>query len=218
MKRWMLLLAGLLVAGMGFGSMALYAASTRAHTFSGVVADPVTSAPDFTLTDETGQPFALSQLRGQWILLSYGYTSCPDVCPTTLAHLKSARELLGDEASKVTVVFVSVDPGRDTPEVLAEYVHHFNPDFKGLSGTPETVALAAKAFDVKYEKKPADANGNYLVGHSAFVYVIDPQFRLRLTYPFGVTAQEIAADLTYLFSQSEQFNSVDRAAVALPPQ
>ncbi len=207
MKRWMLLIGAALVAALGFGSVALYVAATRAHTFSGVVADPLTPAPDFTLTDETGQPFALSQLREQWILMSYGYTSCPDVCPTTLAHLRSARELLGEEAAKVTVVFVSVDPDRDTPELMAEYVHHFNPDFKGLTGTSETVALAAKAFDVNYEKKPADADGKYLVGHSAFVYLIDPQFRLRLTYPFGVSAQEIAADLTYLFSQSEQDSS-----------
>jgi protein SCO1/2 len=203
MKRLLLPLAGFTLALLTFGGVALWITLTQPHTFSGVVIDPPQPAPDFELIDETGQPFALSNLRGQWILLTYGYTHCPDVCPATLAALKRARDLLGEEAANVRVVFVSVDYERDTPVILAEYVHHFSPADKGLTGTQAMMDFAASQYNVKYEVNETDEPGVYYVGHSAFVYVIDPQFRLRLTYPFGVTPQEIQSDLQIMFSQTQ---------------
>lgn len=196
-----LFLIVLLVLGVGAFAFLHFA---PAHNFAGAALNPPPPAPDLKLVDETGKPFSLSDLRGQWILLAYGYTSCPDVCPLTLAHLREVKQELGAQASEVRVVFVTVDPERDTPAVLSNYVLHFGSDFKGLTGTPAEVALAARAFDVKYEKKESDSGSGYLVRHSAFVYLIDPRFRWRVTYPFGVEPNEITADLKYLMTQSLQ--------------
>ena len=173
----------------------------NAHTFGGLVANPPTAAPDFTLTDETGQAFTLSSLRGQWVLLDYGYTTCPDVCPATLTNLRQVKTQLGSASSQVRVVFASVDPDRDTVDKIGEYVHHFGADFKGLTGSNAQVAQAAQAYGVKYEKTLSTSAAGYLVTHTAFVYLLDPQFRLRVTYPFGVASQEITADIQYLMTQ-----------------
>lgn len=176
--------------------------SRPSHTFSGIQPDTLTTTPDFTLTDETGAPFSLSDLRGKWILLAYGYTSCPDICPTTLAQLRDVKTDLGPDADKVRVVFVSVDPERDTPDILQRYLAHFGTDFKGLSGTPEEVAAAAKLYGVRYEKgAEIESAAGYLLSHTAYVYLIDPEFRLRVTFPFGVESEEIVSDITYLMTQ-----------------
>ena len=201
MSKRVLIMLFAAVAAVGIGLVGLLKLLQPAHQFSGIVNQPPGPAADFTLTDETGAPFRLSDLRGQWILLDYGYTSCPDVCPTTLAMLRQMRLQLGAEADKVRIVFVSVDPERDTPEKLGQYLNHFGDDLKGLSGTPAQVAEAAQPYGVKYEKKEADSALGYLVSHTAFVYLIDPQFQLRVTYPFGISASDMAADLAYLFSQ-----------------
>ncbi len=200
-RRW--LFAAGLVAGLALAGAALVWLRPRPHTFAALVQNPPQPAPDITLTDETGQPFALSELRGQWVLLTFGYTTCPDVCPTTLARLRQARGQLGPAGSAVRVVLVSVDPERDTPAVLREYVAHFGADFKGLTGTPEQVAAAAAAWGVTYEKRPVESAAGYLMNHSAFVYLIDPAFQWRLSVPFGVGPDEIAADLTYLMQRPE---------------
>jgi protein SCO1/2 len=170
----------------------------RPHAYTGLLQKPPAPAPDFTLVDERGQPFTLSTLRGRWVLLVYGYTTCPDVCPATLAILRQARAELGPDAEQVQVVFVSVDPERDTPEVMGQYVAHFDPTFHGLTGTPEAVAQAAAAYGVIYQRRAAASAVGYLVNHSAYVYVIDPAFRWRLTFPFGARPAEVAEDLRYL--------------------
>lgn len=196
---WIALLA-LLVGFAGVGLWVVF----RPHTFAGEVLKPAVAAPDFALTDEAGQPFALSDLRGQWILLAYGYTTCPDVCPATLNILKRAKEELGPLAANVRVVFVSIDPERDTVAVMENFVHHFGADFKGLTGTPEEVAVAAKAYGAKYEKWDIQTAIGYLMKHSAFVYLIDPEFQWRVTFPFGVLPNEIAADLQYLMAREKR--------------
>jgi protein SCO1/2 len=175
----------------------------RRHTFAGVVHQPPVAAADFALTDEAGQLFRLSDLRGQWILLSYGYTSCPDVCPVTLANLRMVKSLLGEAASQVRVVFVSVDPERDTTDVLRRYVAHFGEGVKGLTGSPEAVATAAAAYGVRYEKVESDSALGYLVSHTAYVYLIDPELNQRVTFPFGVPASEMAADLQHLIESAK---------------
>jgi protein SCO1/2 len=166
-----------------------------------LLADPPSAAPDIVLTDEAGQPFALSALRGEWVLLTFGYTTCPDVCPVTMGFLKQARQRLGSEGEAMRVVFVSVDPARDSPDVMARYVAQFGNRNKGLTGSPEAVAAAAAAYGVKYEIRDIETAVGYLVNHSAYVYVLDPDFNLRLTIPFGVQPEEMAADLEVLLAR-----------------
>ncbi len=181
--------------------------SACSHTFAGVAPNPIGPAPDFALTDENGQPFKLSDLRGQWILLAYGYTHCPDVCPLTLSRLRDVKKALDPNGDRLQVVFVTIDPERDTPDIMQKYVSHFDQTFpqkfKGLSGTPQEIAQAAKAYNVKYEKKDVKPDGSYSMGHTAEVYLIDPQFNWRMTFPFGVKAEEIAGDVQYLMQNPE---------------
>src|SRR5437762_8771940 len=124
--RWPLVMGGLLVVLVA----ALLAWQVgQAHTFSGVVESPPLAAPNVSLTDDRGKPFRLSDLRGHWVLLAYGYTHCPDVCPMTLSNLKAAKHALGAASSQVRIVFVSIDPDRDDIAVMHDYVSHFGPDF-----------------------------------------------------------------------------------------
>lgn len=199
--RWQAWLIFILALGVGLVGMGGAAWWLTRHTFAGLVAEPPSPAADFTLTNSANQPTALSDLRGQWILLVYGYTYCPDVCPATLSTLRKVKAELGPQADRVRVVFVSVDPERDTPELLGQYVQQFGADFIGLTGSLEAVAQAANAYQVKYEKKVVASAAEYLVGHSAYVYLIDPQFRLRVTFPFGVKSAEITNDVQYLMKE-----------------
>ena len=204
MRRWIVLAAVAVVLGLGV--MGVYAWRTRVspHQFGGLTKEPPQAAPDFTLTDETGQTFTLSSLRGQWVLLAYGYTTCPDICPTTLANLTVVKSQLGAQASQVRVVLASVDPERDTPDVLRQYLGHFGADFKGLTGSLPAVTQAAQAYGVTFEKQPEAGALGYTVNHTAFVYLLDPEFRWRVTYPFGVDPKEIVADIHYLMAEEAQ--------------
>ncbi len=169
----------------------------RPHTFHGTVIQSPEPAPDFTLTAASG-PVTLSNFRGKVVLLYFGYTFCPDVCPTTLANAGRALRLLGDQADEVQLIMVSVDPERDTPEKLEEYVKHFDPSFIGVTGTPEEVARVAALYGIYYEKSEESVATGYLVNHTATLMVVDREGRLKLVFPFGVTAEEIADDLHYI--------------------
>jgi protein SCO1/2 len=151
------------------------------------------------LTDHNGRRVSLETFRGKLVVLFFGYTHCPDVCPTTLSDMAQALKLMGPEAAgKVQILFVSVDPERDTPETLKAYVPYFHPSFLGLYGTPEEVAQAAKEFKVVYRKHVEPGATGYLVDHSAGSYVLDGQGRLRLYLPFAHPAQAIFQDLNTL--------------------
>lgn len=215
LKRWLVTL-GLLVLSVSVLALGvwLWKNLQDAHVYAGVVSNPPQMASNISLIDETGNPFSLQELRGQWILLTYGYTSCPDVCPLTLSNLRDTKLPLGADADRVRVVFVSIDPKRDTPAVLKTYVSHFGSDFKGLTGSADEVDVAAKAYNVRYEIKPDASGSGYLVSHSAFVYLIDPQFRLRVTYPFGVQPQDIAGDIAYLLGHETP--AAENSDTALP--
>ena len=178
-------------------------ACTPSHKFTALVSDPPVAVSDFTLTGSDDSIFHLSDLRGKYILLEFGYTSCPDVCPATLAQLRVAREKLGTLAEQTAVVFVSVDPERDTAERVRNYAHAFADDFVGVSGKVAEIDAACEIFGEQYslDKSKSSAETNYEVNHSAYVYVIDPQFRLRLTIPFGAQAEEIASDLRALMQE-----------------
>lgn len=168
------------------------------YQYHGLYLDSPTQATDFTLTSQTGEPVSLSDLRGKLVLLYFGYTFCPDVCPTTLSTLNQALELMGKKADDVQVVMVSVDPERDTPEVLANYLSNFNPSFMGLTGTHDQIASAATGLGVFFEKHEGSAATGYLVDHTASVMALDQQGRLRLVIPFETSAEDIASDLTQL--------------------
>jgi protein SCO1/2 len=135
---------------------------------------------DFALTDPSGKARELKDYRGKVVVVFFGYTQCPDVCPTTLAALAEAMKALGTDADKVQVVFITVDPDRDTGELLASYVSAFNPSFVGLRGDAEATARTAKEFKILYQKQPGRTPESYTVDHSAGTFIFDPKGRLRL--------------------------------------
>jgi len=137
-------------------------------------------ARELSLTDHTGKPRTLSDFRGKVVVVFFGYVRCPDVCPTTLAELKSIVAELGDQGNRVQVLFITVDPERDTRELLAQYVPAFHPDFLGLYGDKEQIANTAKEFKVYYQKVPGSRPDNYSMDHTAGSYVFDPGGRIRL--------------------------------------
>lgn len=157
-------------------------------------------ARDFALTDHTGKPRTMADFRGRAVVMFFGYTQCPDVCPTTLSGMTEAMKLLGEDASKVQVLFVTVDPERDTPQLLAQYVPAFHPSFIGLYADPQTIAKTAQAFRVFYQKQPGSTPGTYTVDHTAGSYVFDPQGRLRLYVKHGEKPELIAGDLKQLLA------------------
>jgi len=160
--------------------------------------EPPAPATDFTLTDPDGKTFSLSDFRGKLVALYFGYTSCPDVCPTTMAALAQAMQELGSQADEVQVILVTVDPERDTPDRLNTYVTAFDPRFIGLTGTPDQIASAARPFGVLYKKQAGSSAPSYLVDHTATTTVIDKDGRVRLIWPYGTPPDELAADLDHL--------------------
>lgn len=169
----------------------------RPHVFHGQVLqsqEPI----DFTLTAHTGEPVSLSDFRGKHVLVYFGYTFCPDVCPTTLARINQTLTLLGDKAEDVQVVMVSVDPERDTPEKLAQYVTAFNPTFLGLTGSEQEIMQAATPFGVYFAKQEVEGKSNYLVDHTATTMVMDPAGRMKLIWPPNTSSEFMAEDLEYM--------------------
>lgn len=171
----------------------------RPYAFHGTIIQSPEPAPDFTLRSASG-PVSVSDFRGDVVVLFFGYTFCPDVCPTTLADLAGAMRNLGDEADEVQVVFVSVDPARDTPERLAQYVTSFDPRFIGVTGTEDEIAAVAAVYGIFYEKHEGTPASGYLIDHTATAMVIDREGRLKLVLPFGIGPQDIAADLHELLN------------------
>ena len=155
----------------------------------------------FHLIDDRGRPVSGARYRGQVAVLYFGYTHCPDVCPTTLAHLTVVLQNLGQLADRVRVLFVSVDPRRDTPAVLREYVHAFGPHIVGLTGTPDEIARVAKRYRVAYSYGRPDAQGNYTVNHSAALFVFDAQGRARLLGTQQSTVRQLTHDLHLLLTE-----------------
>jgi protein SCO1/2 len=151
------------------------------------------------LTDHTGRPVTLASFKDKLVVLFFGYTHCPDVCPTTLSDMARALKLMHpEEARRVQVLFASVDPERDTQETLKTYVPYFHLDFLGLYGTPEQVAQAAREFKIVYRKHVEPGASDYLIDHSAGSYVLDRKGRLRLFLPFAMPPEDIAHDLSKL--------------------
>ncbi len=155
---------------------------------------------DFQLADHNGRMRTLADFKGKAVVLFFGYTQCPDVCPTTLSTMREAMALLGDDAKRVQVLFATVDPERDTPALLAQYVPSFDPSFLGLRGDDKTTAATARDFKVFYVKQPGKTPDTYSVDHSTGSYAFDPSGRLRLLLRHGETPANVAADLKLLLS------------------
>jgi protein SCO1/2 len=155
----------------------------------------------FHLTDYNGKPRSLSDFKGKVVAIFFGYTHCPDVCPTTLAKLSQTLRLLGKDADRVQVLFVTVDPERDTRGILAQFVPAFNPAFLGLSGDAKATADAAKSFGVDYQKVPA--KHGYYMDHSTFTYLVDASGRVRLMAGDREPADWLAEDIRQLLASAQ---------------
>lgn len=189
-RRRRAIIGGVLVAGLLLG-LAL-GGPLRPHTFTGTIVQSSDPAPDFTLESAAG-PVSPSDFAGEVVVLFFGYTHCPDVCPTTLAELAATMPRLGAAADEVHVVFVSVDPNRDTPADLADYVARFDERFIGVTGDPETIADVASLYGIYYEAH--GTSGSYTVDHTATVSVLDRAGYLKLVFPFGTPSEAMAADI-----------------------
>lgn len=169
-----------------------------AHKFNGYVLPEPIKAPEIVLRSADG-PVRISDFQGKLILLYFGYTFCPDVCPTSLANIKLAiSDLTPEEAAQVQVIFISVDPARDTPESLGRYVDMFRDDFIGATGTREEIDWIVNAFGAKYTIEPPNEDGNYNISHSAFTMVLDRNGYYVMNWAHGTPSTEMSEDLRYL--------------------
>jgi protein SCO1/2 len=192
----------LLAAAAAAAAAALTACGEKKPQFSAVDLTGADYAKDFSLPDTSGKTRTLQDFRGKAVVVFFGYTQCPDVCPTTMAEIAQAKKLLGPDGDKVQAVFITIDPERDTPELLKAYAANFGPDFVALRGSPEQTAETAKDFKIYYKKVEGKAPGSYTMDHSAASFVFDPKGRLRLYTRYGTGAQALADDLKQLLAAS----------------
>jgi len=153
------------------------------------------------MADAEGRRRTLAEFKGKLVVLFFGFTQCPDVCPTTMAELATVKQQLGPDGARVVPVFVTVDPERDTPVVLKAYVGNFGADFVALHGTPEETKAVAKAFKIFYAKVPGKTESSYTIDHTARSYVYDKRGRLRLATRHGMGAEALASDLRQLLAE-----------------
>lgn len=193
LRPLLLLLTVLLLAGCG-----------GPHQFTGSVINPPKPLTDFTLPDQNGQPFQLSAQRDDLVLLYFGYTQCPDYCPTTLGAWKQVKQMLGDNADSVRFVLVSVDPERDTEPVLKSYVERFDPSFIGLRPTLEQVGSFSGeyGFGVEVVQTAAGEHQHDPTRHGTYSYLVDQTGQLRLLFPYDTDPRRIADDIKAVLAQS----------------
>ncbi len=187
--------AGALLAGAGG---MLSACSESKPKFSSVDVTGVSYAKDFELTDHNGKVRHLTDFKGKVVVMFFGYTQCPDVCPTSMAELAEVKKALGADGDRLQGLFVTVDPARDTPEVLKGYMENFDPTFLALYTTPEKLEALAKDFKVYYKRVNGQTPTSYTMDHSAGSYIYDTQGNLRLFTRYGSGAQVLAADIQQL--------------------
>ena len=190
LRRLLAVLAVAALAACSAGGPAFQASDVTGSSFG----------REFSLKDPDGKVRTLADFRGKAVVVFFGYTQCPDVCPTTLATLAQAMKELGPDADRVQVLFVTVDPERDTPDLLAKYVPSFDPRFLGLWGDADATARTAKEFKVLYQKVPGATPGSYTMDHSAGTYIYDPQGRLRLYVSYGQGPDVFTHDIKALLA------------------
>ncbi|MDT7519515.1 SCO family protein [Rhodoferax sp. TBRC 17660] len=190
-----LIATGALFAGVG----GLLSACTESKPqFSSVDVTGVTYAKDFELTDHNGQVRRLGDFKGKIVVMFFGFTQCPDVCPTSMTELAEVKKALGADGDKLQGLFVTVDPARDTPEVLKGYMENFDPTFLALYTTPDKLAALAKDFKVYYKRVDGQTPTSYTMDHSAGSYIYDTKGNLRLFTRYGSGAKVLAADIQQL--------------------
>jgi len=200
MSKLGLIIAGVLMGvAMSLGGIWWYL--ERNYTYQGVLIEPPATAPEFSLKDQHGDLFELSQQKGKVVLLFFGYTNCPDVCPITLSEFKKIKGILGERADQVDFVFITVDPERDTPGRIREYLANFDPTFIGLSGDHHELETVWSDYGVYQEHDDVHVSTEYLVDHSSRVYAINKQGQWRLNYPFSMEPERIAQDVIQLLKQ-----------------
>ncbi len=178
----------------------LAACSADKPAFKAIDITGAAYARELALPDTAGRARSLADFKGKVVVVFFGFAQCPDVCPTTLAEIAEVKKQLGADGDKVQAVLVTVDPERDTPEVLTAYVANFGRDFVALRGTPEETVAAAKAFKVFFAKVPGKTEGSYTVDHTAGSFVFDPQGKVRLFVRHGGGAEAMAADIKLLLA------------------
>ena len=159
-----------------------------------------TFAREFALTDHTGKPRTLADFKGKVVVVFFGFTQCPDVCPTTLSAFREVREKLGADGDKLQVLFITIDPERDTQQLLSLYVPAFHPDFLGLYGDAAATEKVAREFKIVYMKNPGKTPTSYTMDHSAGVYIFDPQGRIRLFVSQGQSVDAYVQDVKLLLA------------------
>ncbi|MEZ4496874.1 MAG: SCO family protein [Thermomicrobiales bacterium] len=184
---------------LALAAIVLAACGGEDYEFQGGNLQPVTTTPDFQLTDQYGESWTMSDQTGKIVLLYFGYTTCPDACPTTLSDWIEVKRLLGDQADNVEFVMVTVDPERDTVEKLNQYMAFFDPEFLGLTGDQETITSIEMDYGIMAvrEEHPESATG-YLMNHTTSFWVVDTENQLRLTFAHGTDPEIVAEDIEHL--------------------
>lgn len=194
----------LYITGLLAITIAVVVLFRKPYAFHGTVINPPLPVTDFMLQTGKAETFRLSDARGKIVMLFFGYTSCPDVCPVTLATFKQVHERIGDDAQQIAFVMITADPERDTPEKVKTYVSQFNPDFIGLSGNLSNLEKIWQELGVFVEKQDTNSAAGYLVSHTSSVYVLNQNGSLLITFPYGTTAIDMASDLEELLKQTQQ--------------
>ena len=200
-RRYVLLAAALCVALAGCDKLGV-AATKPAASFRGADITGADYAKTLSMPDMNGQPRTLGDFKGKVTVVFFGYTQCPDVCPTTMAELAQVKKALGADGDKLQAVFVSIDPERDTPEILKSYMASFDPNFVALRGTLAQTQATAKEFKVYFAKVPGKAEGSYTMDHSAGAFVFDAKGNVRLFERYGAGAEALTADVKALIAES----------------
>ena len=177
------------------------AAFARPYELHGSEITTEVQAPAVNLTRADGSPFRISALKGKIVLLFFGFTSCPDVCPTTLADFKRVKADLGEKADQLAFIFITVDPQRDTPEGAQAYAAGFDPQFIGLSGSETELEPVWQGYGVYRKITESGSAASYEVDHSSRVYLVDTTNRLRVTYPYGTPVEDLTADIRFLLKE-----------------
>lgn len=193
---WFLLLLAITLIAAGCG---------QPYQFKGTQYPAGKQAVDFELVTAQGQPFRLSNQQGHIVMVFFGYTSCPDICPTTLSEARRVLEDLGEDGVHIRYVFVTVDPERDTPDRLASYIASFHPAIIGLTGDPATLAAVQEDYGVVAERQELEGSAiGYIINHTARVFLVDQQGNLRLSYAYGTPTSDIVSDLRQLVKTAGQ--------------
>ena len=197
-RRSLLTVGCALLLGLGLTACDKIGLPSSKAAFNGVDITGAEYARSLSLPDQNGQPRTLADFKGKVIVVFFGYTQCPDVCPTTMVELAQVKKALGQDGERVQGLFVSIDPERDTPAILKAYMASFDPSFVALRGSVEQAQAAAKEFKVFFAKVPGKTEGSYTMDHTAGSYLFDPNGKVRLFVRYGAGADALATDIKAL--------------------